>query len=375
MSDFEAQRKEVFDSAWKGWPSKYKAGDNGGVAWHWFCGLVDSESWLEVFVKALEEEIVQTTFSQFIKKIAKKNDKVFGAVRASIISSENSFIDPVIHKPLPQIQEAFKEVRAAWPENKDFQEPYEVARKAFETACQNRDVEEIRRACLAYSEAWFAGEITYRNPYWLKNFVSKDGMIDEWLHKLKHKPNPEELKVFEVAWAWYPNFNGKEKDKIKEDCFEYWRRMVKKEDYFDFMVALRAYRMERKDKADEDEDEDQSQYNKGFIRFVKEWRDQTLYIAIVTADMICREVLCACKENGLDKQELWKTELHQHIQGIQKKGGLNIEKTVLHTLGKLALLGTHTSQFHLDSIGKEILAKSYERALHLPKNGLELESL
>jgi hypothetical protein len=375
-SDFDKEREEVFSAVWSRWPSKYKSGDNGNLAWGNFSSFATDEEWLEIFNKAYEAETVKTTLSQFIKGLAKKFEKVSVKQRPVVITQTPS-PDIPHDKVSLRAQEVFQEIRAAWPVNKDHGEPFEVSQRAFEAACKERDVDELREACLGYCEAWHSGEITYRTPFWLKSFLSKNGLVDEYLGKQKNKPDPEVQKTFEAMWAWYPIFNGKDKESTKEDSFGYWSRMVKPEDYFDFMVAIRAYRMERRDAVDEANDEDVTQFTKGFIRFCKEWVGQEKYKAISTANTLCKEILWACREYRLDLEELWKNEMNQHIQGIQKFSKLNVERTAFEVLSKLTLLdltNTYDPVFLL-GISKEILKRAWNRALQLPKKGVLLESL
>ena len=365
---------ELFEEAWGNWPASLKQKDDKALAYTVFSQFVTNSDWLDAFLNSLGN-VPSVPFSSFIKNLAKKYDKPLVSPRVASFTKIIS-CDISQDKVSPRVQEVFKEVRAAWPENKDHGEPYGVAQVAFEIACKERDVEELREACLAYSEAWYSGDITYKNPFWLKNFLTKEGLLDEWLHKNKSNPNPEELKVFEVCWYWYPTFNGKEKEKVKEDSFAYWCRIVKKEDLFDFLIAVKAYRKERQDKAEEDEDEDQGQFNKGFLRFTKEWREQTSFIASTTASMVCREILWVCKEYGFDKEELWKAEMNAHIQGIQKFGRLNLEKTVQYCLNALIGLSNSKDCPEKDEfIVKQVISKAWERALQLPEKGVVLESL
>jgi hypothetical protein len=374
MDSFSQERvMEIFGEVWGKWPSSLRLKDNKGLAHQVFSQFISNQEWLEIFETSLGDETPLVPLSLFIKNLAKKYDKPLGMVKRTVsveLVSPSVSVEPIS----PRAQEVFQEIRAAWPVNQDHQEALSVAKKAFDSTCQTRDVEDLRTACLAYCEAWFNGEITYPRPYWLKNFLGRDEIIDDWIGKAKYKPSPEEMKVFDAMWAWYPNFINKEKPKTKLDSFEYWRRMVKPEDYFDFMVAVRAYREERKDKAEEAEEEDQAQFTKGFVRFTKEWRDQKHYIAIVTAHLLCREILEVCKNHNLDPQELWKNEMNQHIQGIQKTGnGLGIEDTIGLCLKKICLLDGLTVD--IEKIRKEIYSKSWERALLLPKGGVRLDSM
>jgi hypothetical protein len=374
MDNFSQDRlMEIFGEVWGKWPSSLRIKDNKALAHQVFSQFVSNQEWLDVFETSLGDETPLVPLSAFVKNLAKKCDKPLGMVKRAVSVVESA--SPIQLDPIsPRAQEVFQEIRAAWPVNQDHPEALSVAKKAFDLASQTRDVEDLRTACLAYCEAWFSGEITYPRPYWLKNFLGRDELIDDWISKAKYKPNLEELKVFDAVWAWYPNFTNKEKARIEKDSFEYWRRMVKSEDYFDFMVAVRAYRMERKDKTEEAEGEDQSQFTKGFVNFTKEWRDQKRYIAIVTANLLCREILDACKTYKLDPQELWKPEMNAHIQGIQKTGnGLGVEDTVGLCLKKICLLDDLLVD--IEKIGKEVFSKSWERACVLPKGGLQLDSL
>ena len=372
--DFEKQQKEVFDEAWNTWPTKLKSGDNGWIAWNNFSSFATNEDWLNVMSEALHHNIPNTTFSQFIKALAKRCDKPLGMVKRIVSVVESVSPSLPSESVSSRAWEVFQEIRAAWPVNQDHPEALSVAKKAFDSASQNRDVEEIKIACGAYCEAWFSGEITYPRPYWLKNFLGRDELIEEWISKAQYKPNLEELKVFDSMWAWYPVFLKKEHPKTKSDSFEYWRRMVKPEDYFDFMVAIRAYRMERKDQVYETDGEDQNQFTKGFVRFTKEWKEQKAYIATVTASSLCKEILEACKTYGLDRQELWKNEMNPHIQGIQKTGnGLGVEDTVGLCLKKICLLDEVLVD--IEKISKEVVIKAWERACLLPKTGVPLGSL
>ena len=399
MKDFSrGERNDLFYKAWRAWPGRLRAADSQWKANGFFHSFVTNESWLKVFEDAFNEETPATVFSVFVQKLAKKFDKPIRAnvnpgdcdegvsvakaesiaeakAEAKEKTTSQAFFAPT--KSLTRAQEVFQEIRAAWPVNKDHGEPYEVSQRAFEAACKERDIEELREACLGYCEAWHSGEITYRTPFWLKSFLSKNGMVDEFLGKQKNKPNPDALKTFEAMWAWYPTFNNKDKENVKGDSFEYWRRMVKPEEYFDFMVAIRAYREERRDVINEADGEDVTQFTKGFIRFVKEWRDQQKYLAISTANALCKEVLWACKEYHLDIGELWKNEMNQHVQGIQKFSKLNAERTAFEVLSKLTLLdltNTYDPVFLL-GISKEILKRAWNRALQLPKKGVPLDSL
>jgi hypothetical protein len=367
---------ELFEEAWGNWPASIRNKDDKALGYTVFSQFVTNSDWLDVFQNHLGNEVPNVSFPSFIKNLAKKYDKPLVSPRA--VSFTNPVSPDISHDKVSlRAQEVFQEIRAAWPVNKDHGEPYEVAQRAFESACKERDVEELREACLGYCEAWTSGEITYRTPFWLKSFLSKNGLVDEYLGKQKNKPDPETLKVFEAMWAWYPTFNNKDKESTKEDSFEYWRRMVKVEDYFDFMVAIRAYRMERRDAVDEANDEDVTQFTKGFIRFCKEWRDQKLYIATATANALCKEVLWACKEYRLDLMELWKNEMNQHVQGIQKFSKLNVERTAFEVLSKLTLLDpTNTyDPVALLGISKEVIARAWNRCCLLPKKGVLLESL
>ena len=108
----------------------------------------------------------------------------------------------------------------------------------------------------------------------------------------------------------------------------------------------------------------------------KEWREQTSFIASTTASMVCREILWVCKEYGFDKEELWKAEMNAHIQGIQKFGRLNLEKTVQYCLNALIGLSNSKDCPEKDEfIVKQVISKAWERALQLPEKGVVLESL
>jgi hypothetical protein len=90
--------------------------------------------------------------------------------------------------------------------------------------------------------------------------------------------------------------------------------------------------------------------------------------------LLCHEILDVCKRYGLDPQELWKDQMNQHIQGIQKTGnGFGVDDTVYLCLKKICLLDNLVVD--LEKIGKEVLKKSWERALLLPKGGVQLDSL
>jgi hypothetical protein len=375
-------REDFFDEIWASWPKDWRAVDFKERAKDLFRSFVENEDWLKTFQEAFDAEKPKVTLTVFIRNLAKKHDKPLGA-KSTVQCNTLKELNPVVSgvKTDPKLLEIFQEVRAVWPVNSDYPESLEAAKKAWFLACETTPVEDLRDATLAYCEDWDTGKLQSRHPYLMKNFVVNEERLEEWLFKAKHKPRPEEREIFEVFWGWYPTFEKKADKEIKDDSFHYFNRMVKPEEYWAFMIALRAYRSERRDRIFEDDSEEVGKYTRGFIKFIKDWDSTSPRTAETIEELVLKDFLAACIKYGIDRAHVWIEELGGHIQNIQINNvdGIstprNVRETVKETLRRMCDFDGQKVVLDLDKVTEEILANAWKRSCKPKAKVVELDSL
>lgn len=375
-------RESFFDEVWGAWPKDWRAGDFKERAKDLFCSFVENEDWLKTFQEAFEVETPRVTLTVFIKNLAKKYDKqlsVKSTVQPSTLKA--SIPENTEAKTDSKSLEVFQEVRSAWPVNTDSTEPIGVAKKAWFKACEENSPEDLRNAALMYCEAWNTGKLNARHPSWLRSFLENDGFLERWLFKAKNKPKQEDREVFEVFWTWYPNFEKKTDEEVKEDSFHYFMRMVKPEKHWAFMIALRAYRLERRDRIWEDEGGEEEKYTCGFMKFVQKWDSTSKRTSRIIEDLVLDDFLAACKKYGIDQARVWIEELGGHIQNIQinsvdgVSNPRDVRGTVYETLRRMCDFEGQKVTLDLDSVTEEILVNAWKKACKPPKKMVELDSM
>lgn len=373
-------RESFFDEAWGDWPKDWRAADFKERAKDLFCSFIENEDWLKTFQEAFDAEPPKVTLTVFIKNLAKKYDKPLGTKNVIQYSTSKVSSPEIPNTKIdPKVLEAFQEVRAAWPVNPDFPEPIGVAKKTWYMACEVHTPEELREAALAYCEAWNTGKLKYRRPIWLKNLLENEDSLERWYTDAKSQPKPEDREIFEAFWAWYPNFEKKTDEEVKEDSFYYFNRMVKPEKYWDFMIALRAYRSERRDRVWEDESGEEEKWTCGFIKFVGHWDSSSHRTSVTIENLVLEDFLAACIKYGVDREHVWIEELGGHIQNIQTNSidGVstprNVRETVKETLRRMCEFKGQEVSLDLDRVADEILQNSWIKACKPPKKMVELE--
>lgn len=266
------------------------------------------------------EEDFQNVFNSFEVKLedtkAVKLPGLVVFIRGLLSKNENqtslpeeketkSVVLTKVFNPNKEIEKAFNEIWDQWPKNPDFVERRQNALNAFIQAANTIGLEQLKTSCQTYVMNFNDASGVYAKT--LKNFVSDKELVEYYLELTKHTENREyEKACFETAYAWYPEFTGKNSPKTKDASWVvYWRNIADTE-RIDFLAHVRAYRLKRK-YVDEEHN-----YTKSFQNFVNEWRHAAEYDILTKREIMEGKdsvggwfLVKLLLENGLDVENIW----------------------------------------------------------------------
>lgn len=208
----------------------------------------------------------------------------------------------------PQVVEAFSQIWTTWPRSPNIIERRKNALAAFLAKVKVLPLADLETACQAYANAFGDGGYMVF-PKTLKNFLNDDEMVEEWLERATAAEKcQEEKKHFEVAYAWFPPFQGKELDRVKEASWVVYWRLIKYEQKLDFLSLVQLYRRQRKRETADMSSEAGVMYTKSFATFVSEWQStftRETEVAEAKAGIFAQHAIAYAKDMGLDLNNIW----------------------------------------------------------------------
>src|ERR1039457_111589 len=177
-----------------------------------------------------------------------------------------------------EAEEAFKEIFYAWPKNEKPQNE-KYARIAFLQALKSHPLNDLKKACSRYIQEMNEPAKASLHVLGIKRFVTDDDILDNWLQRASYVSNYDPA-YFNAAYAWYPEFNGKEDLTAREDSLSFYKRFIKEVEAVEFLCAVKAYAFECRDKIREEQRKedytpgDDNKFTKKFVNFIRTWKKQ-----------------------------------------------------------------------------------------------------
>jgi hypothetical protein len=206
---------------------------------------------------------------------------------------------PVAAK-IDAVTEAFEDVWSRWAHSDLYPEGREGAASAFREAVRLKDLPSVVWGCNTYIESLSDPGSGLSVAFNLRHFLTKGPKDDDhtwcevYAYRASRAPDADAVAYFEVTWAWYPDFQGRD-ERTKREARDFYLRHVPAPERFAFLCAVKAFREERRlGSFDEDE---QERFTQGFIRFLPGWKSQKWYP--IAAYAILRAFYQAFRDGGL----------------------------------------------------------------------------
>jgi hypothetical protein len=319
----EFDQESAFEKLWALWPDRRSPKDRDRKIEHRnaltsFNRFVTSQEVFDRVLNAVEVEIEDATGlapRDFLAGIIAAN---VAPPKPVVVTVAAQAAPAVAEAPKPEV---FDMVWAAWPENEDHPETKDKAQVAWDEVSMRRDEAMMVTAALHYVDRFNNPSNGMKHPRHLSNFIRDDDAVDTHLLAAAKVIPPSDIREFEVHWAAYPDFRGKQDEDVKKDSLVFWRRHVKLDERADFYIATLAYRRERRDRVAEVSTEatiDEVKFTKSMISFIGCWRFQARR-ATELNQFVGRPLLDACYEKGFGRNwGEWVVE-NRPIQYVAQK--------------------------------------------------------
>lgn len=206
-------------------------------------------------------------------------------------------------RPAPKVDaaiDAFEDIWSRWQHSDLYPEGREGAASAFRETARLKNLQQVVSGCNAYIEALSDPGSGLSVAFNLRHFLTKGPKDDDhtwcevYAYRASRAPDADAVAYFEVTWAWYPDFQGRD-ERTKREARDFYLRHVPAPERFAFLCAVKAFREERRlGSFDEDE---QERFTQGFIRFLPGWKSQKWYP--IAAYAILRAFYQAFRDGGL----------------------------------------------------------------------------
>jgi len=252
-----------------------------------------------------------------IRKLPKLLTFIEETLRVTVQPIVSSQVVVTVSQPTPtpvsEADNAFEDVFTAWPEN-DIKQNKINAKQAFVDACRKHGVESVKSACDAYIQNQLDCSKASVNTLGIRRFVSTDEILERWIGKAREPLKaPVDTAWFDAAWSWYPDFQGR--DKNKDDSLSFYTRFVPPDDVIDFWCAVRSYAFSRKEDttnalaAGTFVLENEVKFTKSFINFVRCWKEQKY--ADYLLDVLIGPIVAGFKKRNIPYWCVYPEEAHE----------------------------------------------------------------
>ncbi len=277
----------------------------------------EKEALAEVALSEEDEKRVRNKIEITIEDFKSSPRKI-----PSLISVLSSLRSAVVKAPAvsyveqmePQEEEpdhaltAFKEIFDAWPENEKSQNE-KFARHAFMQAVKQHSLEDVKKACDKYIQKMNDPSTATVHFLGIKRFVSDDEILEDWIQKATVYKSDYDTSLFEAAYAWYPDFKGKNDPGTIEDSLIFYKRFIKENDCLEFYAAVKSYELEMRDKirefraSDEWVEADENKFVKKFVNFIRVWKKVIRHEE--TFDLLYDQFLASMKARNIPYQYVY----------------------------------------------------------------------
>lgn len=267
------------------------------------------------------------------------------------------------------VKRIFAKVWRVWPRNTTLEEP----RKAFNamwTLAKGIPLSDIEKTCICYAMQFKDPSSGMVHPYHLKTLLEDSEKFAAWRAKATLALSDEDSIFFDATWSWYPAFTNKNLDRTKKDSAVFWMRHVSVEDRWNFLSAVKKYRLNRREASSRGQhSEEVEKYTASFISFVATWREQDFY-RLMAGD-ICDGIMPLWRKHGFASHETCDTQsfITACLVKTQGKGRDAIEKAVEVALtnARLAKMPLLAAEADKDAIIKEMCEKALDQACKPPR--------
>jgi hypothetical protein len=244
--------------------------------------------------------------------------KVCVATPCTPYSGNNQVVE--VLAPQSEVEIAFKEIFAIWPENPSRPQNKFKAHDAWVNKCAERSLDEVRMVSQFYINEFNTPSNGILFPFSIKGlFYSEDDVYDAYLLKCKLSDGKSyDQTYFDAAWNWYPDFDDRQGTTAKRDGLIMYRRFINDSNMIDFLCAVKAFRSLQCETVFDGNgepipDKQRLKYRKSFYSFSKSWEsmreDTPCEYDKQVAAFLETEIWAVCNEKGLKLQSAFDRDL------------------------------------------------------------------